>query len=441
MPQGGGGLQPYDPANPPSDVANTTTDQGKTVPFIVRQERGALDRDEFRIAVLYQPGKPWAAVGAAAGLQQQARHVPRLQLRHLLRTGRRAGRPERGGARARLRDDVPRAQPRRPQLQHRHPGRVDDHGQGARGRALRADPVHDRQRLLGRLAHPAAGGQRLPRRLPGHHARLQLHRRLVLGHAPTWTTQLLRRYFENPGAWAPGSHGGRARSPPSRAIPNPLNAVTFTTAIPYERRSQPQLPGHPPRGSTTPRTNPKGVRCSLHDYMVNIFGRPGEKVAQLRAKRRLRQRGDRVRARGLMRGRSPPPSSPTSTTRLGGWDIDYNPTAARVPADRPALQPRLSQRRDQPGRPARQGGDHRPARARPRRLPRRLPHLRHARAADARARHGGQPGALARAGAAAGRLRLRRPVDRGDGPLAGAVEATSAGSRSRARSSRTSPPT
>ena len=59
MPEGGTALQPYDPANPPSDVANTTTDQGKTVPFIVRQERGALDRDEFRIAVLFQPGKPW----------------------------------------------------------------------------------------------------------------------------------------------------------------------------------------------------------------------------------------------------------------------------------------------------------------------------------------------------------------------------------------------
>ena len=28
------GLQPYDPSNPPSDVANTTTDQGTTVPFV-----------------------------------------------------------------------------------------------------------------------------------------------------------------------------------------------------------------------------------------------------------------------------------------------------------------------------------------------------------------------------------------------------------------------
>ena len=59
MPQGGSAFQPYDPANPPSDVATTTTDQGKRVPFIVRQETGAIDRDQYRIAVLYQPGKPW----------------------------------------------------------------------------------------------------------------------------------------------------------------------------------------------------------------------------------------------------------------------------------------------------------------------------------------------------------------------------------------------
>ena len=29
------------------------------MPFIVRQETGAIDRDEYRIAVLYDPGKPW----------------------------------------------------------------------------------------------------------------------------------------------------------------------------------------------------------------------------------------------------------------------------------------------------------------------------------------------------------------------------------------------
>lgn len=56
------GFQPYDPTNPPSDVAQTTTDQGVTVPFIVRIETGYMDRDQYQVSALFQPGKPWSAV-------------------------------------------------------------------------------------------------------------------------------------------------------------------------------------------------------------------------------------------------------------------------------------------------------------------------------------------------------------------------------------------
>jgi hypothetical protein len=56
------GFQPYDPSHPPSDVAKTTTDQGVTVPFIVRTETGYMDRDQYQISALFQPGKKWSAV-------------------------------------------------------------------------------------------------------------------------------------------------------------------------------------------------------------------------------------------------------------------------------------------------------------------------------------------------------------------------------------------
>jgi len=55
------GMIPYDTANPPDDVAETTTDEGVTLPFIVRVESGYIDRDLYQIALLYQPGKPWSA--------------------------------------------------------------------------------------------------------------------------------------------------------------------------------------------------------------------------------------------------------------------------------------------------------------------------------------------------------------------------------------------
>src|SRR5207302_161929 len=44
-----------DPKNPPGDVARTTTDQGRTVPYVVRVEEGTQDRGLYEIAVLDDP--------------------------------------------------------------------------------------------------------------------------------------------------------------------------------------------------------------------------------------------------------------------------------------------------------------------------------------------------------------------------------------------------
>jgi hypothetical protein len=51
-------FQPFDPAGPvPADMAMTTTDAGVTVPYIVRLERGTLNRGIYDLAVLYDPTK------------------------------------------------------------------------------------------------------------------------------------------------------------------------------------------------------------------------------------------------------------------------------------------------------------------------------------------------------------------------------------------------
>ena len=56
----GGGYQPFDPANPPDDVATVTTDSGDTVRHIVRRERGAMNRGLYAFAFLHDPalGEP-----------------------------------------------------------------------------------------------------------------------------------------------------------------------------------------------------------------------------------------------------------------------------------------------------------------------------------------------------------------------------------------------
>jgi hypothetical protein len=64
LPVGGSTFQTYDSANPPPAalIAKTTTQTGATVPFIVREETGYLARDQYKIAALFRPGKPWTAL-------------------------------------------------------------------------------------------------------------------------------------------------------------------------------------------------------------------------------------------------------------------------------------------------------------------------------------------------------------------------------------------
>lgn len=54
-----GSYKSYDPNNPPNDVATTRTDEGKTVPYILRVEEGTLDRSIYKVMVLADPKKPW----------------------------------------------------------------------------------------------------------------------------------------------------------------------------------------------------------------------------------------------------------------------------------------------------------------------------------------------------------------------------------------------
>ncbi|MBL8303255.1 MAG: hypothetical protein JNM26_10840 [Ideonella sp.] len=50
----------------PADLATTTTDAGVRVPYIVRVERGTMNRGIYDIAVLFDPSTPWTATAPQA---------------------------------------------------------------------------------------------------------------------------------------------------------------------------------------------------------------------------------------------------------------------------------------------------------------------------------------------------------------------------------------
>src|SRR6185369_1294789 len=57
-------FKPYTVATTPLDLAMTTTTAGLTVPYIVRVERGTMNRGIYDIAVLFDPTRaaPWTAL-------------------------------------------------------------------------------------------------------------------------------------------------------------------------------------------------------------------------------------------------------------------------------------------------------------------------------------------------------------------------------------------
>jgi hypothetical protein len=77
------------------------------------------------------------------------------------------------------------------------------------------------------------------------------------------------------------------------------------------------------------------VRCSFHDYMVNVFGkRPQDGFAG----RPADNVGIEYGRKQLIAGEITPAQFADLNAKIGAFDIDYNPTKERAEADRPALE-------------------------------------------------------------------------------------------------------
>ena len=83
-------FKPYTPGSAPADLASTTTSDGLTLPYIVRVERGTLNRGIYDVAVLFDPTAAGAWTALAPQKQWNGKLVytfgastgqPRLQFR------------------------------------------------------------------------------------------------------------------------------------------------------------------------------------------------------------------------------------------------------------------------------------------------------------------------------------------------------------------------
>jgi uncharacterized tannase-like protein DUF6351 len=331
----GGPFQPYDQKNPPSrdSIATTTTTDGVTVPFIVRLETGYLDRDQYAIATLFDPDKPWAP----ATPQPQFNH--RLVITHGFscdteyKTG-----------------DAPSVM--EPKIlgggfmvmSHAldHAGHDCSLLTQAESLVMTKEYAIDHYGTVRwTIGSGCSGGSLVQQQVANAYPGVYQGITPQCSFTDAWSSAMQYeeyyfglKYFQDPSRWDPGTVWDPLAMQAVFDHPNPANPVTFTTVIPNSGNPTRSCPGVPDSKVYNAQTNPKGVRCTLQDYMVNAFGRDERGFAR----RGFDNVGVLYGLKGLRAGSVSPAQFVDINTHVGGADIDLNITKERTEADPIALE-------------------------------------------------------------------------------------------------------
>jgi hypothetical protein len=356
-----GGLETYDPSNPPSNIESTTTDNGQTVPFIIRIETGYQDRDQYQIAVLFQPGKPWDAWapqpqfnhkllithGASCGIEHQSGTAPSV-------TGDTVGVP---GVNASTSSPTTAL------------GRgfavmstaLDNAGHNCNLATEAESLVIAKEHLIdhyGTLRYTigtgCSGGSLVQQQVANAYPGVYQGILPQCSFQDAWSNaeeisdyHQTRKYFENPTGWGTGIAWSYNQISAVEGHPNYGNPIIFDTVY-WEELANPTktCPGVAAGEAYNPQSNPNGARCTLADYMINVFGPrtesvwgPVEKaIGHGFAGRPVGNVGVQYGLRALQEGIISPAQFADLNAKVGGADIDLNPTRERIRADEPAVK-------------------------------------------------------------------------------------------------------
>ncbi|MCA1710289.1 MAG: DUF6351 family protein [Actinobacteria bacterium] len=341
------GLQSYDPKNPPSDVATTKTDEGNTVPFIVRQETGYSLRDQYAIAALWDP-KQGAAPdptaknpgfahklvlthGASCDTSYASGSAPNVRLENALSQGFAVA-------------------------SHA----LDNAGHNCNIVTQTESLLMTKEMVVERfgpvnytIGSGCSGGslvqQQIANAYPGVYQGItpQCSFTDAWSSAQQYTDYTgLRLYLENPATF-PQHHILPAQWPSIFGHANPVNQISFTEVIPNSGEPTRSCPGLPKEKVYDEKTNPKGVRCTFQDYMRNVYGLDSNGKAH----RPISNVGIQYGLSGLLTylganagDPTRPPLTPDQFVALnanvGGFDLDYNHIATRTAGD-PIAQDRV----------------------------------------------------------------------------------------------------
>ncbi|MEA2471585.1 MAG: hypothetical protein QOE38_2584 [Thermoleophilaceae bacterium] len=341
------GFQPYDPKNPPSDVATTTTDRGVTVPFIVRVETGYMDRDQYQVAALFQPGKAWTALAP----QRQFNH--KLLITHGVSCGvdyQTGAAPDvtTGAAETALGRGFATMSTA-----------LDYSGHNC-NLPLQAESLVMAKEYLtksyGTLRYTIGTGcsggslaeQWIANAYPGVYQGILP----TCSFADAWGTatqfvdyHLTLAYFTDPSKWGAGVAWTPTQMSDVQGHVTPVNSEVSDNAQFHVADPTDHCNGVSDQQRYDPNTNPGGVRCSIVDAAINVFGprppsvwtAPEKKIGHGFAGIPVDNVGVEYGLGALRSGHITPGQFVDINAKIGGLSIDVKPVANRFSADEPAL--------------------------------------------------------------------------------------------------------
>ena len=330
LPVTGGELQPYNPEDPPpaATIASTRTQTGVTVPFIVRIETGFMDRDEYRIAALFQPGKAWTAV----------RPQPQFNRKLVLTHGASCDTAYGSGSAP---DVLNTAALGAGFVVASHA--LDNAGHNCNILTQAESLIMTKERVVERygtvrytIGAGCSGGSLVQQQVANAYPGVYQGISPQCSFTDAWSSGqqyidyfILLKYFQDPGRWTPGTLWEPEAISQVLGHPNVANPLTFTTAIPNSGDPSRSCPGVPDERVYDPKTNPKGVKCTLQDYMVNHFGKRPDGFAN----RGLGNTGIQYGLAGLRQGLLTPAQFVDLNAHLGGLDIKGELSPQRIKGD------------------------------------------------------------------------------------------------------------
>jgi Tannase-like family of unknown function (DUF6351) len=338
-----GQLHEYDPDNPPPDVAETTTQTGATVPFVIRIETGYQDRDQYQIATLFQPGKPWEP------------WAPQPQFNHklLITHGASCGIDRQSGTAPSVTGDTVLGDSPTTALGEGFAvmsTALNNAGHNCNLVTQAESMIMAKERLVeqyGEIRYTigtgCSGGSLTQQQVANAYPGIYQGILPACSFPDAWSTgqqlaayNLIRRYVEDPAKWAPGVVWDPLSIAAVEGHPNHVNSIVFDSVY-WTDLGVPDdgCAGVPDEQVYDAETNPNGVRCTLADLMINVFG---PRAPQNFAGIPLDNVGVQWGLEALKKGQITPAQFVDLNEKTGGLDVDAQWQPQRTEADATTLR-------------------------------------------------------------------------------------------------------